>query len=155
MVSSGSEGVKAMRLFISHFSPWIAALACIAALEIWFDHTFHPSPAERSNFVAYGLENNFGPDQMEAILDQKLLLKTTFNPDIVQVGDSSGFFGIMPEVVERYLPGLKYLNESCCGTQGYHGYLAVLRYNLSRFPSIKYMVVYSGILNAYPGRAQW
>jgi len=144
-----------MRLFISHFSAWFAALACILAVELWFDHTFHPSLADRSNFTPYGLETHFVPDQMEQILYQKLRMDSVPNPDFVQVGDSSGFFGIMPEVVEEYLPGMKYLNASCCGTQGFHGYLAMLRYNLRRFPSIKYMVVYSGILGVMLGHLQW
>lgn len=92
---------------------------------------------------------------MEQILYQKLRMDTVLKPDFVQVGDSSGFFGIMPEIVEQYLPGMKYLNASCCGTQGFHGYLAMLRYNLRRFPSIKYIVVYSGVLGVAPGHTQW
>lgn len=92
---------------------------------------------------------------MEQILYQKLRIDTVPKPDFVQVGDSSGLFGVMPEVIEQYLPGMKYLNASCCGTQGFHGYLALLRYNLRRFPSIKYTVVYSGILGVTPGHAQW
>lgn len=144
-----------MRSFTLHFSAWLTAAACILAIEIWFDHAYHPSFADRSNFTPYGLETHFVPDQMEQILYQKIRMNTVPNPDIVQVGDSSGFFGIIPEVVEKYLPGMKYLNESCCGTQGFNGYLALLRYNLRRFPSIKYMVVYSGILGVYPGHVQW
>jgi hypothetical protein len=144
-----------MRSFISHFSAWIAAIVCIVAIEAWFMHAFHPAMAERSNFTSYGLEDNFVPDQMQQSLYGKLSMRTIDKPDFVQVGDSSGFFGIIPDEVERYLPGMKYLNASCCATQGFNGYLALLRYNLRRFPSIKYMVVYSGILAAFPGPLQW
>jgi hypothetical protein len=153
LLTQGS--VKAMRSFISHFSAWIAAVVCIAAIEVWYSQTFHPALAERSNFTSFGLEDNFVADQMQQILYGKLSLDTIAKPDFVQVGDSSGFFGIVPEVVERYLPGMKYLNASCCAIQGFNGYLALLRYNLRRFPSIKYMVVYSGILFAYPSPSQW
>jgi len=144
-----------MRLFISHFSAWIVALASIVAGEVWFDHAYHPSLADRSNFVSYGLQDNFVPDQMEQILYQKLRMDSIPKPDFVQVGDSSGFFGIIPEIVEEYLPGMKYLNASCCATQGFNGYLALLQFNLRRFPSIKYMVVHSGIIAAFPGPLQW
>jgi hypothetical protein len=144
-----------MRSFTLHFSAWFAAAVCILAVEFGFSHTFHPSWADQSNFVTYGLEDNFVPDQMEQIIYQKLHLSTVANPDFVQVGDSSGFFGIIPEVVEQYLPGMKYLNASCCATQGFNGYLALLRFNLRRFPSLKYMVVHSGIIGAFPGPLQW
>ncbi len=144
-----------MRSFISHFSVWIAALVCIAAIETWFGVKFHPAMANRSNFRAFGLEDNFVGDQMQHILYEKMALKTISKPDFVQVGDSSGFFSIIPDVVERYLPGMQYLNASCCATQGFNGYLALLRYNLRRFPSIKYMVVYSGVLGAFPRPSQW
>ncbi len=144
-----------MRSFISHFSAWIAALAVIAMLELAYYYVVHPSWAQRSNFMAFGLEDHFVADQMDRILYEKLDMSTAPQPDFVQVGDSSGFFGIMPDIVEQYLPGMKYLNASCCATQGFHGYLALLRYNLRRFPSIKYMVVHSGILGAFPGPLQW
>src|SRR6476620_311504 len=101
-----------MRSFTLHFKAWIAAVICILAIEIWFARTFNPSMADRSNFINYGTEDNFIPDQMEQILYQKLTLETVPGPDLLQVGDSSGFFGIMPEVVEQYLPGLRYLNSS-------------------------------------------
>lgn len=144
-----------MRSFISHFSVWIAAIACIATIEVWYNQTYHPAMADRSNFTSFGLEDNFVADQMQQILYEKLSLDTIEKPNFVQVGDSSGFFSIIPEVVERYLPGMKYLNASCCAIQGFNGYLALLRYNLRRFPSIKYMVVYTGIIGAYPGPLQW
>ena len=144
-----------MRSFISRFSPWIAAVACILAIEACFDYKFNPSRADRSNFVSYGQENNFAADQMEEIIYQKLRMEIIPKPDFLQVGDSSGFFGIIPEVVEQYLSGMKYLNASCCATQGFNGYLALLRFNLRRLPSVKYMVVYSGILAAFPGPLQW
>ena len=144
-----------MRSFTLHFKAWIAAAICILAIELWFARTFNPSMADRSNFITYGTEDNFVPDQMEQILYQKLTLETVPGPDFVQVGDSSGFFGIMPEVVEQYLPGLRYLNSSCCATQGFHGYLALLRFQLRRLPSVKYIVVHSGIIGAFPGPLQW
>jgi hypothetical protein len=144
-----------MLLFISRFSAWIAAVVCILVIEAWFGYAYRPPEADRSNFTSFGLEDNFVADQMQQILGSKLALETIAKPDFVQVGDSSGFFGIIPEVVERYVPEMKYLNASCCAIQGFNGYLALLRYNLRRFPSIKHMVVYSGILFAYPGPSQW
>lgn len=42
--------------------------------------------------------------------------------DAVQVGDSSGFYGINPAEVTRVASGISYLNMSCCGDAGWNGY---------------------------------
>jgi hypothetical protein len=64
------------------------------------------------------------------------------SPDVIQVGDSSGFHGVRPELVMRYLGGLKYLNLSCCASMGYRGYYAAADFMLRRNPGIKAVVLY-------------
>jgi hypothetical protein len=42
--------------------------------------------------------------------------------EIVQVGDSSGFYGVIPSEVTFAAKGKTYLNLSCCGDTGWNGY---------------------------------
>ncbi|MEI9923262.1 MAG: hypothetical protein WDN50_06810 [Bradyrhizobium sp.] len=71
---------------------------------------------------------------------------TTFadsNPAIVQSGDSSGFYGIEPKTIMRYLPeGMTYLNLSCCANLGFNGYYNVFRFMAARNPGLRYFVLH-------------
>jgi hypothetical protein len=69
------------------------------------------------------------------------------SPDVIQVGDSSGFHGVRPEVVMSYLGGLKYVNLSCCANTGYRGYYGIADFMLRRNPGIKAVVLYVSLNN--------
>jgi hypothetical protein len=64
------------------------------------------------------------PDVMQKhVLYDKLELLFQDTPaDIVQVGDSSGFYGVIPEDVTAGAGGLSYLNLNCCADAGWDGY---------------------------------
>src|SRR4051794_13797952 len=144
-----------MHSYILPFRPWIVAAACMLLIEGWVSYAYNPSPASRSNFGPYDISNQFQLASHDEIINAKLEMVPSRAPTIIQVGDSSGFFSIIPEVVERYLPNEVFFNSSCCAIQGYNGYLALLRFQLERLPTIKYMIVHAGMQGAFPGPIQW
>jgi hypothetical protein len=126
--------------FIFSFRAILLALGVIAATEGVCALALRPGIVERTKFnrldrfhssVIFGKLNDFADS----------------SPDIVQVGDSSGFHGVRPDVVMRYLGGLEYLNLSCCAALGYRGYYGIADFMLRRNPGIKAVVLYVSLNN--------
>ena len=65
------------------------------------------------------------------------------NADFIQVGDSSGFFGVRPNIINTYLEGLNFLNISCCADSGWDGYVYTANYYLKNNSEAKYLVLYT------------
>ncbi|HZL59467.1 MAG TPA: hypothetical protein VFC38_07180 [Stellaceae bacterium] len=63
-------------------------------------------------------------------------------PDIISVGDSSGFFSLQSTIVNRYTNGLKFLSLNTGANQAFIGYQAIAEYMLRRSSHIKYIVLY-------------
>jgi hypothetical protein len=118
--------------------PFAAALAVIALIEAVVGFALRPNIVERSKF---NLLNRF----QNTVIFGKLADFADSSPDIIQIGDSSGFYGVRPDVVTRYLGGLKYLNLSCCAGMGYNAYYALADFMLQRNPSIKAVVLYISV----------
>jgi hypothetical protein len=67
-------------------------------------------------------------------------------PEIISVGDSSGFFGIQSKIANRYTEGALYLSLNTGANYAYLGYRSVAEYMLRKPNSrIKWVVLY-----AYP-----
>jgi hypothetical protein len=115
--------------------PFGAALVVIVLIEAAVAFALRPNIVERSKF------NLFDRFQ-DTVVFGKLAEFVDSSPDIVQVGDSSGFYGVRPDVVMRYLGGLKYFNLSCCGGIGFETYYAMIEFMLKKNPNIKAVVVY-------------
>jgi hypothetical protein len=115
--------------------PFALALAVIALTEAAVGLALRPNIVERSKF---NLLNRF----QNTVIFGKLAEFADSSPDIIQVGDSAGFYGVRPDVMTRYLGGLKYLNLSCCAGLGYKAYYAMADFMLQRNPSIKAVVLY-------------
>ena len=64
-------------------------------------------------------------------------------PDIISVGDSSGFFSLQPAIINRYLGGWKYVDLNTGANHAYDGYYAIAEYMLRRSHHIKYVVLYT------------
>jgi hypothetical protein len=79
------------------------------------------------------------------IVEEKIRQLEPLKPDIISVGDSSGFFSIQPNIVNRYLHGLKYASLSTGANQAFEGYKAIMLYMIEHQPSIRYVV-----LNMHP-----
>jgi hypothetical protein len=129
-----------MSSFISAFKAVIAALAAIVVIEAAV-FAGHPSSfVERSNYLDW----NYGSPEIfhKAMIYQKLDDFADSAPDIIQVGDSSGLHGVNPDVVMKYLGGMKYANLSAVANSGFGGYYAIADFMFRRNPSIKWLVLY-------------
>jgi hypothetical protein len=130
-----------MSSFIFSFKairPFALALAVIALTEVVVGLALRPNLVERTKF---NLLNRFH----STVIFGKLGDFADSSPDIVQIGDSSGFHGVRPDVAMRYLGRLKYLNLSCCAGMGYQAYHAIADFMLRRNPSIKAVVLYISV----------
>jgi hypothetical protein len=129
-----------MNSFASALRPFAIALAVIVVTEGVFALALRPNIVERTKF---NLLNRFH----STVIFGKLGEFADSSPDVIQVGDSSGFHGVNPDIVSRYLGGLKYLNLSCCAALGYRGYYGIADFMLRRNPGIKAVVLYVSLRN--------
>ncbi len=81
------------------------------------------------------------PAHVNVIHDKTHALRE-LNAEIIQVGDSSGFFGVRPLVVEQRIRPFTYVNLSCCANTGWPGYYEIAKYHLRRNTNIRLLVVY-------------
>jgi hypothetical protein len=132
--------------FISAFRPIIVALAVIAALEAGVTAARRPDDVERSNFLTLGY---LRPELHRLIVYEKLRAFGWSSPDVVQVGDSTGLYGVNSDLVTSHLGGLRYVNMSCCAHMGFDGYHAVVHFMLRHNPSIKAIVFYINAFNFF------
>ena len=129
-----------MSSFIFSFRAVFLALGVIAATEGVCALALRPGIVERTKF---NLIDRFH----SAVIFGKLNDFADSAPDIVQVGDSSGFHGVRSDLVMRYLGGLKYVNLSCCAALGYRGYYGIADFMLRRNPGIRAVVLYVSLNN--------
>ena len=142
-----------MNSFISHFKPWILALAAIALIEGAFYAVVHPPRLTWNSF----LEMQMGKDEtvQRLVAYDKICALGERKADIIQVGDSSGMHGVMPKVVMASLPGYTYLNCGVATNLGYPGYLKMAEIALRENPDARYLVVYTCMIGAVPRRWLW
>jgi hypothetical protein len=131
-----------MNSSIFNFRTLAIAAVLVALIEGVCALSLRPSFVDRADL---GLLDLFEDD----VIFGKLGHFADSSPDVIQVGDSSGFHGVRPELVMPYLSGLKYLNLNCCASMGYRGYYAAADFMLRRNPGIKAVVLYV-TLNGLP-----
>lgn len=129
-----------MNLSISHFKGWIVATAALLLVEGTILVVAAPNPLDRTNF----LQLSFGSTTLQRpFVFHKIREFAYSQPTIVQVGDSSGFYGIEPNVVMGHIPdGHSYLNMSCCANLGFNGYYNLLEFMAQRNDSVRYMLLH-------------
>ena len=134
-----------MSSYIFSFRAPLAALALIGAVELAYSAFSNPSPVDRAGYLNF----NFNTPELfhKALINEKLKNALRESPDVIQVGDSSGFHAIVPRTVEEYLPRMKYQNISCCANTGFDGYYTITEFMLRNRPSIKAVVLYMSIFN--------
>src|SRR4051812_37984237 len=126
---------------LAPFRPWIAALLALLAIEASVYLIGHPNEFDRTNFLQLTFSRDEPPQR--AFMYHKVKEFAYSNPTIVQSGDSSGFYGIEPLEIMKYLPqGVSYLNMSCCANLGYRGYYNVLQFMAERNKSVRYFVLH-------------
>src|ERR1700674_3492244 len=129
-----------MSSFTFSFRTIALALGLVALVEGTCALVLRPGFVDRANF---GALERF----QRAVIFGKLRDFDRSSPDIIQVGDSSGFLGVRPEIVMSYLHGLTYLNLSCCANTGYRGYYGIADFMLRRNPGIKAVLLYVSLNN--------
>jgi hypothetical protein len=130
--------------FISAFKPILVAVAVIAGLEAAVMAVRRPDDVERSNFLTLSYLRS---EAHRLIVYEKLRAFGWSSPDIIQIGDSTGLYGVNSDLVTSHLGGLRYVNLSCCANMGFDGYYAVADFMLRRNSSIKAVVLYISTFN--------
>jgi len=135
-----------MNSFISSFRPLIAAAAAIVAVEAAVYAVERPDFVARSNYLDW---NYLSPEYThKRIVYEKLEDFADADPDVIQVGDSTGLYGIRPDAVMRHLGGMTYVNLSCCANTGFDGYYDIAKFVMERSRSVKVLVLYTNGLPA-------
>src|SRR6266404_7353661 len=127
-----------MRLSKGLIGPILCAVALIAALELTVQWTLKPTFWDKSTWLTFDLYRGESFDRIMAF--QKLSKLADEDPDIISVGDSSGFFSLQSRIVNRYVAPLKYVNLSTGANHAFEGYAATAEYMLRRCKHIKYVV---------------
>jgi len=129
-----------LRHFLHSFRAiWISA-TIIALIELSCWIFARPQQLAASNFLelAYLKKENTSKVYIQA----RTQLTLGLHPAIVQVGDSSGMHGVMPVVLDKYLDGLRYVNDGFAGDVGYFGHFDVAKTVLNHSNSVKAVVFY-------------
>jgi hypothetical protein len=120
--------------------PVLFAILVAAAIEIFIGVVFKPGFWQKTTWLMYDPYKGEVFDRVEMYL--RLSHVENSDPDIISVGDSSGFFSLQSKVVNRYLGGLKFISLNTGANQAYIGYQAIAEYMLRRSKKIKYVVLY-------------
>jgi hypothetical protein len=142
-----------MSSYISPFRGWLLALAAFAVIEIAYLAIAKPARFDRNNF----LQLQYAQDEQvqRAFVHEKLLKLSDSDPDIIHVGDSSGYHGVVPPIVMAQIPGYKYVNMGIATNLGYRGYYHVAEHMLQKNKNIRHVVLYVTVTGAHPRRVLW
>jgi hypothetical protein len=120
--------------------PVACALAVAAAVEVFLYVTFHPTFWQKTTWLLHDPYLGERFDRNHVYL--RLSRFEDSDPDVISVGDSTGFLGLQTTVIDRYLGGMSFLNLNVGGNQGYLGYATLAEYMLQRSHKTKYVVLY-------------
>src|SRR5258708_15734774 len=120
--------------------PIFATILIILAAEGVIENYLRPSFWDKTSWILHDPYRGEGFDRL--IVEEKLSRLLKYNPNIISVGDSSGFFSLQPTIIDRYLRGKRYVNLSTGANQAFDGYKAIAEFSLKRTPSIKYVVLH-------------
>jgi hypothetical protein len=118
----------------------LGGLVIVMGVEL-FVATYYPN---RDIFNGYLISSNFGREENPArvVVNTKLKGVARQEADFVLVGESSGFFGVQPHVVNAAMGGRRLINLACCTITKNSGYRHMARYAIERQERIKYLVVH-------------
>jgi hypothetical protein len=120
--------------------PALFAIALAAAVEAVVHFAFHPTFWQKTAWLMHD------PYRSEIFDRNELYIRLSHledsDPDVISVGDSSGFFSLQSKVVNHYSGGLKFLSLNTGANQAYSGYLGIAEYMLQRSKHLKYVVLY-------------
>jgi hypothetical protein len=122
------------------FLPALLAITLAGAIELVIELRYHPGFWQRTTWLMFDPYRGEIFDRV--MLWEKLSHFENSDPQIISVGDSSGFFGIQSTIVNRYTRGVRYLSLNTGANYAYEGYRAVAEYMLKRSSHLKYVVIY-------------
>ena len=142
-----------MNSFILPFRPWLLALAGLVAIELGYYAVARPPRIAWNSFLdlPFAQTDTF----QRLVAHGKIVAFDKADPDIIQVGDSSGLHGVQPPIVMSHIPGYNYLNLSVATNLGYSGYYNMAKLQLKRSPSARYLVLYASPLGGIPRKSLW
>jgi hypothetical protein len=129
-----------MRSFISSFKAVFIALLVIIGIEASIKLLTHEKKLH-SNLIAFSYLDVLSVQRV--LINLKLDIYDHKKFEFIQVGDSSGLYGVKPFEVMKYLENNeKYLNMSCCADTGYTGYRYIAQRFLQDDKRKKYLVLH-------------
>jgi len=121
--------------------PVLFALALAAAVELGIQLNYQPDFWQKTTWLLH--DPYHGEPFDRVMLYERLSNLADTRPEIVSVGDSSGFFSLQSKIVNRYTHGVPYLSLNTGANYAYLGYRAMAEYMLRRPNSrIKWVVLY-------------
>jgi hypothetical protein len=129
--------------FIFSFRPLLTAVAIAIAIETSIALVARPNLVERSNYLNWTYAQPDPFHKFTAYAKMREVLSA--NVDVVQVGDSSGFHGIRPDIVTAELSGMRYFNLSTVANTGFDGYYDFVRFALLHNPKLQAIVLYMSL----------
>src|ERR1700733_12462385 len=121
-----------IRRLISHpmmtrlLFPFLAAAVLILTLETAVRIYLAPGFWDKTFWMLRDPYRGEGFDRV--IVEEKLSHLLKYNPEIISVGDSSGFFSLQPTIINRYTNGKRYVNLSTGANQAFDGYKAIAEF---------------------------
>lgn len=121
--------------------PLLCALGLVAAIEGSVQLIWHPTFWQKTTWL---MHDPYHGGEIFDRLELYIRLSHLENsePDIISVGDSSGFFSLQSAVVNRSIAPSKFLSLNTGANQDIAGYAGIAAYMLRRSPHIRYVVLY-------------
>jgi hypothetical protein len=139
-IESQQHGRAAKGALARVMLPALVAIAIAGLVELFLYLGWHPNFWQRTTWLMHDPYRQELFDRVELYL--RLSHLEDSDPDIISVGDSSGFFSLQSKVVNRYTGGAKFLSLNTGANQAFIGYRGIAEYMLRRSKHIKYVVLY-------------
>lgn len=131
---------------MSYVRTLLVAAGFVASIGVIEAAVYSQSPVvpwKRQEFLPWSPAQNYANPAERTFVYTKIGDLDLKSGNIFQIGDSSGFYSMMPDVVDEYLGGLKYVNLSCCNNYGWNGYLAVLEHAIQTSDDPRAIVIHT------------
>lgn len=131
-ISSSSLKRSRQKCLSKALLPLMIALVSIACIELSILGIYGADEVEKQTQRSALLELNYLKTDVgqKYIVGYKNALFYKANADFIQIGDSSGAYGIRPRVIESHLGGKSYISSNCCADIGWQGYVDTAEYFL-------------------------
>ena len=120
--------------------PTLLAIGIVCVVEVVTQLRYRPNFWQKTSWLMHDPYRGELFDRVEMYI--RLSHLEDSDPEIISVGDSSGFFSLQSTVVNRYTNGHKFLSLNTGANQAYIGYQALAEYMLRRSKNLKYVVLY-------------